>query len=106
LCFGLVDGGGFFVGVDCAGVGMAVGVDGGEAVEEQATDVGESAGAAGGDFATGEEMVKGGEGVVDALGVEELATCTRVLLRSAKSLAAWDERKYESAAAAIFSARN
>jgi hypothetical protein len=32
--------------------------------------------------------------------------CAGLLLRSAKSLAAWDERKYESAAAAIFSARN
>ena len=57
----MVDGDGFFGAVFCAGVGVAVGVDGGEAVEEQAADVGEGAGAARGDFAAGEEMVEGGE---------------------------------------------
>jgi hypothetical protein len=43
-------------------------LDGGEGAEEQAGDVGESGGAAGGDVASGEETKEMGEGMVDALG--------------------------------------
>jgi hypothetical protein len=43
-------------------------VDGGEGAEEQAGDVGESGGAAGGDLAASEETKEMGEGMVDALG--------------------------------------
>jgi hypothetical protein len=45
----------------------------GEGTEEQAGDVGESGGAAGGDLSAGEKFVECGEGVVDALGVLEVA---------------------------------
>jgi len=42
----------------------------------------------------------------EAQGVHSSHTCAGLLLRSAKPLAAWDERKYESAPAAILPARN
>jgi hypothetical protein len=47
-------------------------LDGGEGAEEQAGDVGESSGAAGGDVAAGEETKEIGEGMVDALGSLEV----------------------------------
>jgi hypothetical protein len=42
-------------------------LDGGKGAEEQAGDVGESSGAAGGDVSAGEETKEMGEGMVDAL---------------------------------------
>ena len=54
-------------------VGGFVAVDGGEGAEKHAGDVGESGGAARGDASAGEKFVEGGEGVVDALGVLEVA---------------------------------
>jgi hypothetical protein len=47
-------------------------VNGGQGAEEQAGDVGESGGAAWGDLSAGEELVEGGEGVIDALGILEV----------------------------------
>jgi hypothetical protein len=56
-----------------AGIGVAIVVDGGEAAKKQRADVGESGSAAGRDASAGEELVERGEGVIDALGVEEIA---------------------------------
>jgi hypothetical protein len=47
-------------------------VDGGEGAEEQASDVGKSGGAAGGDVAAGEEPKEMSEGMIDALGGLEI----------------------------------
>jgi hypothetical protein len=54
-------------------VGGFVAVDGGEGAEKHAGNVGESGGAARGDASAGEKFVEGGEGVVDALGILEVA---------------------------------
>jgi hypothetical protein len=43
-------------------------LDAGQGAEEQAGDVGESSGAAGGDVAAGQETKKISEGMVDSLG--------------------------------------
>ena len=50
------------------GVGRGVFVDGGKAAEEKTGDIGENGGAAGRDVSLGQESVKVGQGVVDALG--------------------------------------
>jgi len=46
--------------------------DVGKGAEEQAGNVGQSSGAAGGDVVAGEEFVECGEGVIDALGSLEV----------------------------------
>jgi len=48
-------------------MGIVVVVDGGEGAEEQAGDVGEGGGAAGGDAIAGDEFIKLAEGMVDTL---------------------------------------
>ncbi len=50
------------------GVGGGVFVDGGKAAKEKTGDIGENGGAAGRDMSLGQEGVKVGQGVVDALG--------------------------------------
>ena len=55
-----------------AGFGVLVLIDGGEAAEEKIADVGEDGSAAGRDASAGKKPVEGGEGIVDALGVEEV----------------------------------
>jgi len=54
-------------------VGGFVAVDGEEGAEKHAGNVGETGGATRRDASTGEKFVEGGEGVVDALGVLEVA---------------------------------
>jgi hypothetical protein len=66
-------GGAGCVEAGAAGVRVEIGIDCGESAEEQAADVGECAGAARGDAATGQKGVEGGEGMIDALGVLEAA---------------------------------
>src|SRR5882762_4109583 len=56
-----------------SGLGVKVGVDGGQGAEKQAADVGEGAGAAWGDTSLCAESVEGSERVIDALSVLKTA---------------------------------
>jgi len=59
--------------------GSIVGGDGGRGAEEQAADVRQNGGAAGGDAVLCQELVEVHEGIVDALGgLEKMAPCGQV----------------------------